>query len=70
MFIRASLGTSSQPGLVTLIIMASADETEGGLTPVDFIQLQHYMEESSLRVRDVIKEFHPGGRYAKYTAGE
>ncbi|KAM4741732.1 diacylglycerol kinase, alpha b [Anableps anableps] len=50
--------------------MASADETEGALTPVDFIQLQHYMEESSLRVRDVIKEFHPGGRYAKHTSGE
>lgn len=25
-------------------IMASADDTEGTLTPVDFIQLQHYME--------------------------
>lgn len=24
--------------------MASPDDTEGTLTPVDFIQLQHYME--------------------------
>lgn len=24
--------------------MASSDDTEGSLTPVDFIQLQHYME--------------------------
>ncbi|XP_068576467.1 diacylglycerol kinase, alpha b isoform X2 [Cebidichthys violaceus] len=50
--------------------MASSDDTEGSLTPVDFIQLQHYMEYSSLRVKDVIKEFHPGGRLAQHSFGE
>ncbi|XP_041639020.1 diacylglycerol kinase, alpha b [Cheilinus undulatus] len=50
--------------------MASPDDTEGCLTPVDFIQLQHYMEYSSLRVKDVIKEFHPGGRLAEHSFGE
>ncbi|XP_025763135.1 diacylglycerol kinase, alpha b isoform X1 [Oreochromis niloticus] len=50
--------------------MASSDDTEGSLTPVDFIQLQHYMEESNLRVKDVIKEFHPGGRFSKHSFGE
>lgn len=30
--------------------MASSDDTEGTLTPVDFIQLQHYMECKSRRV--------------------
>ncbi|XP_029990196.1 diacylglycerol kinase, alpha b isoform X2 [Sphaeramia orbicularis] len=50
--------------------MASSDDTEGSLTPVDFIQLQHYMEYSTLRVKDVIKEFHPGGRLAQHSFGE
>uniref|UniRef100_UPI0037E76AF2 diacylglycerol kinase, alpha b isoform X1 n=1 Tax=Semicossyphus pulcher TaxID=241346 RepID=UPI0037E76AF2 len=50
--------------------MASSDDTEGSLTPVDFIQLQHYMEYSSLQVKDVIKEFHPGGRLAQHSFGE
>ncbi|KAM9759744.1 diacylglycerol kinase, alpha b [Menidia menidia] len=50
--------------------MASSDDVEGSLTPVDFIQLQHYMEESSLRVKDVIKEFQPGGRLAQHSFGE
>ncbi len=30
--------------LIQLTVMASSDDTEGSLTPVDFIQLQHYME--------------------------
>ncbi|XP_039885174.1 diacylglycerol kinase, alpha b isoform X1 [Simochromis diagramma] len=50
--------------------MASSDDTEGSLTPVDFIQLQHYMEESNLRVKDVIKEFHLGGRFSQHSFGE
>ncbi|KAG7238282.1 hypothetical protein INR49_030993 [Caranx melampygus] len=50
--------------------MASSDDTEGSLTPVDFIQLQHYMEYSTLRVKDVIKDFHPGGRLAQHSFGE
>uniref|UniRef100_H3CNQ0 Diacylglycerol kinase n=1 Tax=Tetraodon nigroviridis TaxID=99883 RepID=H3CNQ0_TETNG len=43
------------------------------LTPVDFIQLQHYMvkyEYSSLTVKDVVKEFQPGGRMAQHKHGE
>ncbi|XP_041809041.1 diacylglycerol kinase, alpha b [Chelmon rostratus] len=50
--------------------MASSDDAEGSLTPVDFIQLQHYMEYSSLSVKDVIKEFHPGGRLSQHSFGE
>ncbi|KAK1902010.1 Diacylglycerol kinase alpha [Dissostichus eleginoides] len=50
--------------------MASSGDAEGSLTPVDFIQLQHYMEDSSLRVKDVIKEFHAGGRLAQHSFGE
>ncbi|TNN44470.1 Diacylglycerol kinase alpha [Liparis tanakae] len=50
--------------------MASSDDTEGSLTPVDFIQLEHYMEYSSLRVKDVIKEFQPGGRLVQHSLGE
>uniref|UniRef100_A0A7N6ADD5 Diacylglycerol kinase n=1 Tax=Anabas testudineus TaxID=64144 RepID=A0A7N6ADD5_ANATE len=50
--------------------MASSDDTEASLTPVDFIQLQHYMEYSTLRVKDVIKEFQPRGRLAQHSFGE
>ncbi|XP_027135440.1 diacylglycerol kinase, alpha b isoform X1 [Larimichthys crocea] len=50
--------------------MATHDDTEGSLTPVDFIQLQQYMEYSTLRVKDVIKEFHPGGRLSQHSFGE
>ena len=34
----------ARPVVVQLIDMASSDDAEGSLTPVDFIQLQHYME--------------------------
>ncbi|KAM8867650.1 diacylglycerol kinase alpha-like [Synchiropus picturatus] len=50
--------------------MTSAEDTDCSLTPVDFIQLQHYMDESSLRVKDVIKEFHSGGRLAQHSVRE
>ncbi|XP_053300285.1 diacylglycerol kinase, alpha b isoform X2 [Pleuronectes platessa] len=50
--------------------MASPDDTDGSLSPVDFIQLQQYMEYSNLRVKDVIKEFHPGGRLAQHSMGK
>ncbi|KAM4613836.1 diacylglycerol kinase, alpha b [Polymixia lowei] len=50
--------------------MALSEDTEGSLTPVDFIQLQQYMEYSSLRVRDVMKEFHAGGRLVQHRFGE
>lgn len=50
--------------------MASSEDTENSLTPVDFIQLQHYMDDSNKRVKDVIKDFHPGGKLAQHTFGE
>ncbi|XP_030231408.1 diacylglycerol kinase, alpha b [Gadus morhua] len=37
-------------------------EDAGSVTPVDFIQLQEYMEYSTLRVQDVLKEFHSGDK--------
>ncbi|CAB1353908.1 unnamed protein product [Coregonus sp. 'balchen'] len=40
------------------------------LSPVDFIQLQQYMEYGSLRVKDVMKEFHAGGRLVQHRFGE
>ncbi|XP_042362053.1 diacylglycerol kinase, alpha b [Plectropomus leopardus] len=50
--------------------MASPDSPEKSLTPVDFIQLQQYMEDSRLRMKDVLKEFQPGGRLAQHSFGE
>ncbi|KAM3878421.1 diacylglycerol kinase alpha-like [Diretmus argenteus] len=50
--------------------MASSEDTEESLTPVDFIQLQQYMEYSSLRVKDVMKEFQAGGRLVQHRFGE
>ncbi|XP_029007435.1 diacylglycerol kinase, alpha b isoform X2 [Betta splendens] len=50
--------------------MAASDDTEASLTAVDFIQLQQYMEYSTLRVKDVIKEFQPRGRLAQHSFGE
>ncbi|KAM6979542.1 diacylglycerol kinase, alpha b [Aplochiton taeniatus] len=50
--------------------MASVDKEGKELSPVDFIQLQHYMEYSSLRVKDVLKEFHAGGRLVHHRFGE
>ncbi|XP_061920174.1 diacylglycerol kinase alpha-like isoform X2 [Entelurus aequoreus] len=47
-----------------------AEDTDSDLTPVDFIQLQEYMEDSNLRVKDVIKDFQSGGRLAQHTYGE
>ncbi|XP_067091161.1 diacylglycerol kinase, alpha b isoform X1 [Osmerus mordax] len=51
--------------------MASSTDTEGrDLSPVDFIQLQQYMEYSSTRVKDVMREFHAGGRLVQHRFGE
>ncbi|XP_077459710.1 diacylglycerol kinase, alpha b isoform X1 [Stigmatopora argus] len=47
--------------------MASSESTEGTLTPVDFIQLQEYMEYSTLRVKETMKKLqsdkHISGEY-------
>uniref|UniRef100_A0A9J7Z5N1 Diacylglycerol kinase n=1 Tax=Cyprinus carpio carpio TaxID=630221 RepID=A0A9J7Z5N1_CYPCA len=40
------------------------------LRPVDFIQLQQYIDYCSLKVKDVLKEFNADGRLAKYRHGE
>ncbi|XP_019736854.1 diacylglycerol kinase, alpha b isoform X1 [Hippocampus comes] len=50
--------------------MASSEDTEDILTPVDFIQLQEYMQYSTLKVKDVIGEFESGGRLAQHSSRE
>ncbi|XP_030634095.1 diacylglycerol kinase, alpha b [Chanos chanos] len=47
--------------------MASQDSE---LSPVEFIQLQEYMEYSSMEVRDVLKQFNAGGKFAQHKFGE
>lgn len=48
--------------------MSDSDDRE--LRPVDFIQLQQYIDYCSLKVKDVLKEFNADGRLAKYRHGE
>uniref|UniRef100_A0A8C7R6U2 Diacylglycerol kinase n=1 Tax=Oncorhynchus mykiss TaxID=8022 RepID=A0A8C7R6U2_ONCMY len=40
------------------------------LNPVDFIQLQQYIDYCSLRVKDVLREFDADGRLAQHRHGE
>uniref|UniRef100_A0A674P296 Diacylglycerol kinase n=1 Tax=Takifugu rubripes TaxID=31033 RepID=A0A674P296_TAKRU len=40
------------------------------LSPVDFIQLQQYIEYCSLKVKDVLREFDADGRLARHRHGE
>uniref|UniRef100_A0A667YWN3 Diacylglycerol kinase n=1 Tax=Myripristis murdjan TaxID=586833 RepID=A0A667YWN3_9TELE len=40
------------------------------LNPVDFIQLQQYIEYCSLKVKDVLREFDADGRLAQHRHGE
>uniref|UniRef100_A0A671VKA2 Diacylglycerol kinase n=1 Tax=Sparus aurata TaxID=8175 RepID=A0A671VKA2_SPAAU len=40
------------------------------LSPVDFIQLQQYIEYCSLKVKDVLREFDADGRLAQHRHGE
>ncbi|KAJ4919855.1 hypothetical protein JOQ06_023072 [Pogonophryne albipinna] len=40
------------------------------LNPVDFIQLQHYIEYCRLKVKDVLREFNADGRLARHRHGE
>ncbi|XP_054627932.1 diacylglycerol kinase, alpha a [Dunckerocampus dactyliophorus] len=47
---------------------ASAEVKE--LNPVDFIQLQQYIEYCSLKVKDVLREFDADGRLARHRHGE
>ncbi|KAG9269816.1 diacylglycerol kinase alpha-like [Astyanax mexicanus] len=51
--------------------MSGAAEPEGKeLSPVDFIQLQQYIDYCSLKVKDVLREFDADGRLAQYRHGE
>uniref|UniRef100_A0A3Q0SAJ1 Diacylglycerol kinase n=1 Tax=Amphilophus citrinellus TaxID=61819 RepID=A0A3Q0SAJ1_AMPCI len=40
------------------------------LNPVDFIQLQQYIEYNNLKVKDVLREFNANGRLARHRHGE
>ncbi|KAJ7999536.1 hypothetical protein DPEC_G00195440 [Dallia pectoralis] len=52
--------------------MAALPDTtkDPDLSPVDFIQLQQYMDYSRVRVKDVMKDFNVGGRLAQHRFGE
>uniref|UniRef100_A0A8C5FFV2 Diacylglycerol kinase n=1 Tax=Gadus morhua TaxID=8049 RepID=A0A8C5FFV2_GADMO len=49
---------------------APADPEVKELNPVDFIQLQQYIEYCSLKVKDVLREFDADGRLAQHRHGE
>ncbi|XP_026800875.2 diacylglycerol kinase, alpha a [Pangasianodon hypophthalmus] len=52
-------------------MMADPVEQDGKeLSPVDFIQLQQYMDYCSLKVKDVLREFDADGQLARYRHGE
>ncbi|KAK7884927.1 hypothetical protein WMY93_028050 [Mugilogobius chulae] len=48
----------------------AADSEVKELSPVDFIQLQQYIEYCSLKVKDVLREFDPDGSLARHRHGE
>ncbi|XP_036389348.1 diacylglycerol kinase, alpha a [Megalops cyprinoides] len=51
--------------------MSSSTDTEVKvLSPVDFIQLQQYIDYCRLKVKDVMKEFDADGRLAQHRHGE
>uniref|UniRef100_A0A4W4EEG8 Diacylglycerol kinase n=1 Tax=Electrophorus electricus TaxID=8005 RepID=A0A4W4EEG8_ELEEL len=51
--------------------MSAPAEPEGKeLSPVDFIQLQQYIDYCSLKVKDVLREFDADGQLAQYRHGE
>ncbi|XP_048872071.1 diacylglycerol kinase, alpha a isoform X1 [Brienomyrus brachyistius] len=47
---------------------ANVDEKE--LSPVDFIQLQQYIDYCRLKVKDVVREFEADGRLAQHRRGD
>ncbi|XP_031423910.1 diacylglycerol kinase, alpha b isoform X1 [Clupea harengus] len=48
----------------------AAESCGAEVNPVDFIQLQQYMEYSSMRVKDVVKEFNAGGKLVQHKSGD
>ncbi|KAL4623696.1 diacylglycerol kinase alpha [Arapaima gigas] len=57
---NSKVGTMSSPGHM--------DEKE--LSPVDFIQLQQYIDYCRLKVKDVVKEFEADGSLAQHRHGD
>ncbi|KTG39604.1 hypothetical protein cypCar_00014750, partial [Cyprinus carpio] len=50
--------------------MATESDLENEITPVDFIQLQEYIEYSRIKVKDAMKEFHAGGKLVHHRFGD
>ncbi|KPP60214.1 hypothetical protein Z043_121801, partial [Scleropages formosus] len=69
-----SLADRALPPVPSSGTMSSATHTDlkkvKDLSPVDFIQLQQYMDYSSMKVKDVMKEFESDGKLAQHRHGE
>uniref|UniRef100_A0A8C2E4C2 Diacylglycerol kinase n=1 Tax=Cyprinus carpio TaxID=7962 RepID=A0A8C2E4C2_CYPCA len=50
--------------------MATESDLENEISPVDFIQLQEYIEYSRIKVKDAMKEFHAGGKLVHHRFGD
>ncbi|KAJ8390502.1 hypothetical protein AAFF_G00102990 [Aldrovandia affinis] len=56
------------PGLGSMSLSTDTEVKE--LSPIDFIQLQQYIDYCRLKVKDVMKEFDADGQLAKHRHGE
>ncbi|XP_016096490.1 diacylglycerol kinase, alpha b isoform X3 [Sinocyclocheilus grahami] len=50
--------------------MATESDLENEISPVDFIQLQEYIEYGRIKVKDAMKEFHAGGKLVHHRFGD
>ncbi|XP_052466344.1 diacylglycerol kinase, alpha b isoform X1 [Carassius gibelio] len=50
--------------------MTTESALENEISPVDFIQLQEYIEYSRIKVKDAMKEFHAGGKLVHHRFGD
>ncbi|XP_073681636.1 diacylglycerol kinase, alpha b [Garra rufa] len=50
--------------------MATESALENEISPVDFIQLQEYIEYSRIKAKDAMKEFHAGGKLVHHRFGD
>ncbi|XP_043108513.1 diacylglycerol kinase, alpha b isoform X9 [Puntigrus tetrazona] len=50
--------------------MATESDLENEISPIDFIQLQEYIEYSRMKAKDAIKEFHAGGKLVHHRFGD